>query len=49
MGRSTAGDREAYEDTDWELQDLLRLEMRWASSFSSASSQTGDVVGFLLW
>ena len=37
VGRSTAADRET-EDTDWELQDLVRLEMQRASSFGSASS-----------
>ena len=28
--RSTAGDREVSEDTDQELQDLVRLEVQWA-------------------
>ena len=31
VDRSTAGDHEVFEDTDWELQDLVRLEMHWAS------------------
>ena len=33
VDRSTAGDQEAFEDTDRELQDLVRLEVEWASSF----------------
>ena len=28
VDRSTAGDHEAFEDTDQELQDLVRLEMQ---------------------
>ena len=35
--RSTAGDHEV-EDTDQELQGLVRLEVQWTSSFGSASS-----------
>ena len=27
VDRSTAGDSEVFEDTDWELQDLFRLEV----------------------
>ena len=38
VDRSTAGDHEVFEDTDQELQDLVRLEMQWASSFGSTSS-----------
>ena len=38
MDRSTAGDYEVFEDTDRELQDLVRLEVQWASSFCSTSS-----------
>ena len=38
VDRSTAGDHEVFEDTDWELQYLVRLEVQWASSFGSASS-----------
>ena len=38
VDRSTAGDHEVFEDTDGELQDLVRLEVQWASSFGSASS-----------
>ena len=30
MDRSTAGDHEVFEDIDWELQDLFRLEVQWA-------------------
>ena len=33
MDKSTAGDDEDFEDTDRELQDLVRLEVQWASSF----------------
>ena len=38
VDRSTAGDHEVFEDTDRELQDLVKLEVQWASSFGSASS-----------
>ena len=38
VDRGTAGDHEVFEDTDWESQDLVRLEAQWASSFGSASS-----------
>ena len=38
VDRSTAGDHEVSEDTDWESQDLVRLEVQWASSFGNASS-----------
>ena len=38
VDRNAAGDYEVFEDTDWELQDLVRLEMQWASSFGSTSS-----------
>ena len=38
MGRSTAAGHEVFEDTDQELQNLVRLEMQWASSSGSASS-----------
>ena len=33
MDKSTAGDDEDFEDTDRGLQDLVRLEVQWASSF----------------
>ena len=33
-----AGDHEVFEDTDQGLQDLVRLEGQWASSFGNASS-----------
>ena len=33
VDRSTAGDHEVFEDTDRELQDLLRPEGEWASCF----------------
>ena len=38
MDRSTAGGHEVFEDTDWELQDLFRLEVQWASFSGSSSS-----------
>ena len=38
VDRNIAGDREVFEDTDRELQDLVRLEVEGASSFDSASS-----------
>ena len=42
VDRSTAEDREVFEDTDQELQDLVRLEVQWASSFASAVSGPGE-------
>ena len=36
--KSTAGGHEVFEDTDQELQDLVRSEIQWASSFGSDSS-----------
>ena len=38
MDSSIAGDHEVFEDTDQVLQDLVRLEVGWASSFGRASS-----------
>ena len=38
VDRNIAGEREVFEDTDWELQDLVRLEVEGSSSFDSASS-----------
>ena len=38
MDKSTAGDDEDFEDTDRELQDLVRLEVPWTSSLGSAGS-----------
>ena len=38
VGRSIAGDHKVFEDTDQELQDLVSLEVQWASSFGRASS-----------
>ena len=38
VDRSTASDHEVFEDTDQELQDLVRLEVQWVSSFGNASS-----------
>lgn len=43
--RSTAADHEVFEDTDWELQDLVRLEMQRVSSFSSGPE---EALGWLL-
>ena len=37
VDRSTVGDYEVFEDTDWELQDVVRLEVIW-TSFGSTSS-----------
>ena len=37
VDKSTAGDHDVFEDIDWELRDLFRLEVQWASSFGSAS------------
>ena len=48
--RSTAGDHEDFEDTDGEVQDLVKLEVQWASSFGSASSyrtRGGSLVAFV--
>ena len=38
MDKGTAGYHEVFEDTDWELQNLVKLEVQRASSFGSASS-----------
>ena len=38
VDKGTAGYHEVFEDTDWELQDLVRLKVQWASSFGSTSS-----------
>ena len=38
VDKSIAGHHEVFEDTDWEFQDLVRLEMKWVSSFGSTSS-----------
>ena len=48
--RSTAADHEvtaltSFEDTDWELQDLVRLEMHRVSSFGSGPE---EALGWLL-
>ena len=32
VDKSSAGDHEVFEDTDRELQDLVRLEVQWASN-----------------
>ena len=38
VDKGPAGDHEDFADTDLELQDLVGLEVQWASSFGSASS-----------
>ena len=38
VDRSLADDHEAFEDTNQELQDLVRLKVEGPSSFGSASS-----------
>ena len=38
MDSSIAGDHEVFEDTEWELQDPVSLQVQWASSFGSVSS-----------
>ena len=38
VDRRAAGDHEVFEDTDQELQDLVRLKIQGPSSFGSASS-----------
>ena len=38
VDRSTAGDHEVCKDTDQEFQDLVRLQVQWASSSGNASS-----------
>ena len=38
VDKCTAGDHVVFKDTDLELQDLVRLEVQWASSFGKASS-----------
>ena len=47
VDRSAAGDHEVFEDTDQELQDLVRLEVQWASSFASAVSGLGEALWWL--
>ena len=47
VDRSAAGDHEVFEDTDQELQDLVRLEVQWASSFASAVSGPGEALWWL--
>ena len=37
MDKSTAGYHEDFEDADRELQDLVRLEAQWTSSFVSVN------------
>ena len=38
MDGGIVGDHEAFEDTNRELQGVIRLELQWAFSFGSASS-----------
>ena len=42
VGRSIAPDHEVFEDIDWELQDLVNLEVQWASFGSASSQQTRE-------
>ena len=42
VGRSIAADHEVFEDTDRELQDLVNLEVQWASFGSASSQQTRE-------
>lgn len=44
VDRSTAGDHEVFEDTDGELQDLVRLEVQWVSSLGSAVNRSEEVL-----
>ena len=39
VDRSTAGDHEVFEDTVRDLQDLVRLEVQWASLVALALSR----------
>ena len=48
VDRSTAGDHEVFEDTDRELQDLVRLEVQWASSLGSAVNGSEEALWQLL-
>ena len=48
VDRSTAGDHDVFEDTDWELQDLVRLEVQWASSLGSAVNGSEEALWQLL-
>ena len=47
VDRGIAGDHEVFEDIGWELQDLFRLEVQWASSFASAVSGLGEALWWL--
>ena len=38
MDGNTAGDYEVFEDTYWEFQDVVRLEVIWASFGSTAAA-----------
>ena len=48
VDRRAAGDHEVFEDTDQELQDLVRLEVQRASSFASALSGSEEALWWLL-
>ena len=48
VDRSTARDHEVFEDADWELQDLVRLEVQQASSFGSAVSGSEEALQWLV-
>ena len=38
VDRATVGNHEVFDDTDQEFRDLVRLEVRWTSSFGNTSS-----------
>lgn len=45
---SPAGDHEAFEDTDRELQNVVRLELQWTSgSISSLQTREGSLMTFV--
>ena len=44
VDRSTAGEQEVFEDTDRELQDLVRLEVQWASLVVLALSRSEEAL-----
>ena len=48
VDRSTAGEQEVFEDTDRELQDLVRLEVQWASLVVLALSRSEEALRWRL-
>ena len=44
VDKSPAGDHEGFEDTDRELQNLVRLEVQWVSSLGSAVNRSEEVL-----